>query len=215
MLRMMKYPDSLPSSDHFRRRERGFTLHEVLVVIMIIALLVAVGFPIMKRSLVRSEMMGQVKMLQAAISICRMRAIQDGEWVILELLHKDDGVWQTTRGGTVFAWVDANRNRRFNNSEELVHEWRLNTKTAILKEGGDRRLFDLRAKYKGIVFLPTGISIATKEGVPGVGRGSVIVEDDRENQIRLQVWSSAATVQLTMWNHFDDEWSDELRFWRY
>ena len=157
MLRMMKYPESLPSSAHSRRRERGYTLVEILIVIMLIGLLVAIGFPIMKRTLVRAEMMGQIKMLQQAVNICRMRAIKEGEWVVLELLHKDDGVWQTVPGGKVFAWVDNNRNRRYNSaSEELVYEWPLNTKTAILKEGADRRLFDLRAKYKGIVFLPTG-----------------------------------------------------------
>ena len=215
MLRMMKYPESLPSSEHFRRRERGFTLHEVLVVLMLISLLVAIGFPIMRRSLVRAHMMGQVKMLQQAITVCRIRAIKDGEWVVLELLNKDDGVWQTVPGGKVFAWVDTNRDGSWDvGSEELVHEWPKNSK-AILKEAGDRFLFDLSALYKGIVFLPTGISIATKEGVPGVGRGTVIVEDDRDNRIRLQIWSSAATVQLTMWDDENSEWSDELRFWKY
>lgn len=213
---MMKYPDSLPPSVHLRGRERGFTLIEILMVIALIGLLVAIGFPMMRRTLVRAEMMGQVKMLQQAINVSRMRAIKDGEWVVLELLHKDDGVWQTPPLGLVYSWVDNNRNRRYNQaSEELVHKWYLNIHTAILKEGGNRRLYDLRARYKGIVFMPTGIAIATKAGVPGVGRGSVIVEDQFGNRIRLQVWSSAGTVQLTMWNPYDSEWSDELRFWRY
>jgi len=215
MLRMMKYPHFLPSSEKFRRRERGYTLTEILVVIAIIGLLVTIGYPMMRRSLVRAEMMGQVKMLQNAIAVCRMRAIKEGEWVVLELLKNESGTIWTAPGGKVFAWVDNNHNRRYNDaSEELVGEWFLNTRTAILKEGADRRLFDLRLQYKGIVFLPSGVSIATKEGVPGIGRGSVIVEDSFGNQIRLQIWSSTATVQLMMKiPGTTDDWDANLRYW--
>ena len=45
MLRMMKYPDSLPSSDRFRRCERGFTLMELVAVLVIVAVLAAVAVP--------------------------------------------------------------------------------------------------------------------------------------------------------------------------
>ena len=72
-----------------------------------------------------------------------------------------------------------------------------------------------RQGYKGVVFLPTGIAIATETGIPGVGRGSVIVTDQFGNQIRLQVWSSTGTVQLTMKVPGTTEWSDELRHWTY
>ena len=235
MLGMMKYHDSLPLAGHSRRHERGFTLHEVAVVIIIIALAVAIGAPMMRRSLVRSELLGQAKMLQNAVAICRMKAIKEGEWVILELLHQDSGMLWTPPGGRVFAWVDdwagnnsppnppdptKYHNRKFDTGkEELVGEWRLNMRTMILKEGADRRLFDLRNKYKGIVFLPSGVAIATKKtfgGIPGIGRGSVIVEDRFGNQIRLQVWSSTGAVDLTMKiPGTEDDWDPNLRHWVY
>ena len=212
MLRMMKYQQLLPSSDLSRRRERGFSLIEALAALALAGMIMVVSIPMMRRSMVRAEMMGQVKMLRQAIAVSRMTAIKEGQPVVLELLYRKE----TPPGGKVFSWVDNNGNRRYNKkTEELVGEWQLNTKTGIIRENKDRRMRDLRQNYKGIIFLPTGISIATKAAIPGIGRSSVIIHDRFENRIRLEVWSSTAMVDVMMYDPVEGEWSDELRFWRY
>jgi len=183
---------------------------------MIVALALAIGVPMTRRALVRAEMMGQVKMLQTAIAVCRMRAITEGQWVIVELLEKQDGApHETPPGGLIQAWVDTNQNRRLNTGETVFGEWYLNMQTAVLKEGGNRRMRDLRQGYKGVVFYPSGMADATKDAGPGIGRGSVIVEDAFGNQIRLQIWSSTATVQLTMKVPGTNQWDSNLRHWTY
>jgi prepilin-type N-terminal cleavage/methylation domain-containing protein len=225
---MMKYHDSLPLAGHSRRHERGFTLHEVAVVIIILALAVAIGAPMMRRSLVRAELLGQVKMLQNAVAVCRMKAIKESEWVVLKILEDQGGTVWTPPGGKVFAWVDdylpsnpaVYHNRQYDDgNEELVGEWYMNERTAILKEGADRQLFDLGTDTKGVVFLPSGVAIATKAtagGIPGIGRGSVIVQDRFGNQIRLQIWSSTGAVNLTMKvPGTADDWDPNLRHWVY
>jgi prepilin-type N-terminal cleavage/methylation domain-containing protein len=93
---MMKYPESLPASDHLRRRERGFTLLEILVVMMLIGVLVAIGFPIMRRSLVRAEMLGEVNMVKQAATVARINAVKESQRVALAILEDN----ATQEGGT-------------------------------------------------------------------------------------------------------------------
>jgi hypothetical protein len=151
-----------------------------------------------------------------------MKAIKDGDRVVLEMLRNEGGgtVW-TAPGGRVFAWVDDDEDQKYepNLGEELVNEWFLNQRTMILKEGSNRQLFNLKNGYKGIVFLPTGIAMATKQtggGIPGIGRGSVIVEDSFGNQIRMQIWSSTGAVDLTMKiPGTANDWDANLRHWMY
>ena len=219
MLRMMKYPDSLPSSGHFRRCERGFTLLEILAVIMIIALLVTIGYPIMWRSLVRAEMMGEIRMIKQATAVARVNAVKNGQRVTLKVL---DSNWSQD-GGLLEAWVDTDEDGINDEPvENQVGRW-------LVKGGlGEENGFTLNpvagfefnkvgtsATARGVIFLPTGTAIVNSAGSIGVGVASVDVRDRRSNTIRLVIRGGAGTMTQHMWNPYDSVWSDEFRFWRY
>jgi prepilin-type N-terminal cleavage/methylation domain-containing protein len=212
MLRMMKYPDSLPSSDRFRRCERGFTLLEILGVIMIIALLVSIGYPMLWRSMVRAKLLGEANMIQQAASVARVNAIRKSGRVTLKIL--DDNALQ--EGGVVIAWVDRNEDGVNNEpADDQVGRWTLKNGFNLAPDAGNL-LFQLGStSNRGIVFLPTGTTIVNAAGNIGVGQGAVLVGDDRLNGIRLLIRGGSGTITKEMWNHYESDWSDELRFWRY
>jgi len=212
MLRMMKYPDSLPSSGEFRRRERGFTLFEILAVLMIIALLVVIGYPILWRSLVRAEMLGEVNMIQQAASVARINAIKQSGRVTLKILDAN----ALQEGGLVEAWLDRNEDGVNNEpADDQVGRWMLKTGFTLAPDTLNP-LFKLGGTTgRGVVFLPTGTTIANATGNIGVGQGAVLIGDDRLNGFRLLIRGGSGTVTKQMLNPYDSTWSDEFRFWRY
>ena len=212
MLRMMKYPDSLPSSDRFRRCERGFTLIELLSVMMIIGLLVTIGYPILWRSLVRAEFLGEVNMIQQAASVARINAIKQSGRVTLKILNAD----ALQQGGIVEAWLDRNEDGVNNEpADDQVGRWTLKNDFSLAPDAGNQ-LFRLGStSNRGEVVHYAQLTIVNAAGNIGVGQGAVLVGDDRLNSIRLMLRGGSGTVTKEMWDPSASAWSEELRFWRY
>jgi len=212
MLDLMNCVRREPSNvDNHQSAERGFTLVEMLAVITIIFMIVVVTVPNMRRSIVRADLLDEVKMLRQAVGISRIHAVKNSRRIVLWLL--DDDV--APPGNMVLAWVDENANDTFD-GEEIVGRWPLGNHTQLLPDptDGNLSLHVLGGTRRGVVFLPNGIAIAHANDI-GVGQGAVVLMDRKKNRIRLTIQAGAGTVLEHMWDPTDDEWSTLKKFWIY
>ena len=193
------------------RRERGFTLWEVMVVVVIIGLVVSIGYPMMRRSLVRARVLGQANTLKQAIAVARANALKHGQGVTLRLL--EDNAEQ--EGAVVTAWVDGNGNGVLDSPSEVsIGRWPMRERT-VLKPDPANVLFKLDERARGVLFLGNGTAVSNKSGSAGIGQGAIIVSDHFDNDIRLLIMAGTGTVIQEMWDPENATWSKELRHWRY
>ena len=217
MLEMMRKSRVVSQAVPGRRLdERGFTLVEMMVVLVLIFLIVGISLPNLQRAIVRADFMGEVKKIKTAVMFSRIHAVKNSRTVALKILDDDD----TQEGTVLTAWVDDDGSGTVNGSEEILKEWNVGHPTGnIITLGPDgaasRDLYNLSGNLLGVVFLPNGTAIANASGDIGVGMGSVILEDTKFNQIRVTINAGAGTVIQEMWNYIDDEWTTDMKWWRY
>ncbi len=199
------------------RRQRGFTLAEMMVVLAIITLIVGVTIPNLRRSAVRAELLGEVQMVRQALAVARIHAVKNSRRVALQLLPDDEQAYQDLEP---FAWVDDNANDIFDSGEVVVGRWPIAQQVFMgvddssKKAAGDLHEFGGTPAPLGVVFLPTGTAISTGSSI-GVGEAAVIISDKYENRIRLTIQGGAGTVVEEMWDYYEEDWSTSFRFWRY
>jgi Tfp pilus assembly protein FimT len=202
---------SSPSRE-FRRGQGGFTFIELVVVMAIAIVLMAVAVPNLMRSKIRAEMLSHSKMVNQAMAVARINAIQRG--VPVAVTFEAIG---TSGGGVIFAWQDNNANEQQDAGEPRIGEWRVRPQFRVSQETA-HPLYRLggAAGRRGVVFLPTGAGIVTEAGTPGIGQGGVVITDIKGNQLLLRVQAGTGTVLQAMWNPTAGDWDfKSLRHWRY
>jgi Tfp pilus assembly protein FimT len=181
----------------------------MLVVVAIIGMILAISIPTLRRSLVRAELLGEVKMLRAAVSVARINAIKQSRTVVLRILLDD----AAQNGGLVHAWIDEDDDGVADAGEEDIGRWRMNDDITLSPDAGFQ-LRGLSGTELGVVFLPSGAAIANTSGTV-VGAGAVVVSDFASNRIRISVQGGSGTVVQEMWDFENSQWSEQIRFWRY
>lgn len=213
--KMKKAGTILRTADSRQSGERGFTLVEMMVVLVLIFLIVGISLPNLRRALVRADILSEVKKVRMAVMLSRIHAVKNGRRVALKIL--DDDAEQ--EGGTIIAWVDDNGDGS-SAGEEIIKQWKVghdvgNIITLAPDGPASLDLFGLAGSNLGVVFLPNGTAIANVNGDVGIGTGAVVIGDSMFNDIRLTINAGAGTIVQEMWDPIGSEWTTEMKWWRY
>lgn len=206
-------PDGPDPSFVVRRRcQRGFTVLEIMVVMVIFGMVALIGIPMMARSVVRARVLSQVGVLKQAIAMARIHALKQGGGVAVRFLTTN----AAQEGGEVLAWVDSDGDGSYGPpSEILVGRWPMKD-NVILKPDPGNLLYKLGGgTARGVLFMANGAARVSESGSVGVGQGAIVVSDHHQNDVRLLVIGGTGTVVQEMRDPESGTWSKEMRFWRY
>ncbi|MFC2144213.1 Tfp pilus assembly protein FimT/FimU [Acidobacteriota bacterium] len=212
MLEGMNTTFCRPKPGRRPRRERGFTVLEVMVVMVIFGMVALIGLPMMVRSVVRARVLSQVGVLKQAIAMARIHALKQGGGVAVRFLSTNTA----QEGGVVLAWVDSDSDGSYGPpSEILVGRWPVED-NVILKPDPGNLLYKLGGgTSRGVLFMANGAARVSESGSVGVGQGAIVVSDHNQNDVRLLVIGGTGTVVQEMRDPETGAWSKEMRFWRY
>lgn len=107
---------------------RGFTLIELIVVMMIIALLVTIGFPALMNQIRRGKMMGLAQQTTTGLRLARFQAIKTSSPTVYS-------IDPATR--EVLSWVDPDDDGILDLGEEVLMRTVLEAGTYVVEPPGD------------------------------------------------------------------------------
>ena len=217
MLVSMQIVDSMDSSRSsgptMRTRERGFSLMELLVVMMLVTVIVALTVPNLRRSRIRAEMLEQVNMCKQAVAVARIEAVKGRRQVVIGFVGT---ALYSAEGGELRAFVDGDGDEVYDAGEQILNSWDLSNNVEVrLDLTNPLRDLGGLGSDRGMVIRPDGVVLASNSTAP-VGQGAYRLQDRWGNVIRLTHFSGAGSVQADMLiPGSTNSWDTNLRHWSY
>jgi type IV fimbrial biogenesis protein FimT len=104
---------------------RGFTLTELMVAVSVAAVLLGLGVPAFRQTLISNRLTASANEFMAALNYARSEAIRRG--VPVALCKSSSGTSCDTGGNKWeigwMAFVDANKNKKWDSGEDILRTW--------------------------------------------------------------------------------------------
>ncbi len=180
-------------------RDRGFTLVEALVMLLIVAMAAVVAIPNLQRVLIKTQTTQAIAGLAGAFDLARSEALRRHSPVAASIVLNPKGhllvtVWEDWDPNNTVAGTN---NNGVQDASELVVE---------------RRLIDSVIEFTGAPSSSLTLIVYRSDGSLQSAAGSIFVEDQRGNLFRVRVNPVTGATRLEMkvgpiWEARKEKWS--------
>lgn len=103
-----------------QRRQRGFTIIELMLTLIVLVILVAIGAPSMRGSIIRNRLVGQSSDLAGDLQLARNEAFRRQQHVVMCAANTSYTACASDWTVGWIVYVDSNRDAQYTTGEEIL-----------------------------------------------------------------------------------------------
>lgn len=176
--------------DHTKRREGGFTMVELMIVIVITAILLSLATPNLSGLLARNQLLGQTNEITTALATARSEAVSRGVRAGACLSDDETTCRANVPGagwiGSIIVYADTNRSNTLSNADPILRVYRTFRDMAWFMDGTE------------IQFTAEGYAVTPGQNVGALSSFTVCHDDASQNDLcRLVTIRPSGIVTVT------------------